>query len=162
MSMLISPERPRLNGQLTWIFYSLHVCFHKGPNGSPTYDKSGFELDYMKVANWMEPKLYNKSAIVRGMNRAVDKAQSEAELMAEIFFEKGEAPENLEYGNGKNYWKDRVSKDLSVPWHKIGVDHFKEWEKKGFKKARKGEYENPSAAEKKRMSRLMSGASLRK
>ena len=110
----------------------------------------------------MEPKPYNKGAMMRGMDRAVDKAQSDAKLMAEIFFEKGEAPETQEYGSGKDYWKDRVSKDLNVPWHKIGVDHFREWEKKGFKKARRGEYENPSAAEKKRMSMLMMGVSLRK
>jgi hypothetical protein len=57
---------------------------------------------------------------------------------------------------------NRVSKDLNVPWHKIEVEHFQEWEKRGFKKARKGEYGNPSVEERKRMLRLMSGASLRK
>jgi hypothetical protein len=57
---------------------------------------------------------------------------------------------------------NRVSKDLNVPWHKIEIEHFHKWEKRGFKKARKGEYENPSVEERKRMLRLMSGASLRK
>jgi hypothetical protein len=147
---------------LTSISCRLHVCFDKGPKGSPTFDKSGFELDWEKVAHWMEPKPYNKAKMIRGMDRAVEKAQSDAKLMAEIFFEKGEVPENPEYGGGKEYWKDRVSKDLNVPWHRVGVEHFNEWEKKGFKKARKGEYENPSEVERKRMLRLMSGASLRK
>jgi hypothetical protein len=54
-----------------------------------------------------------------------------------------------------------VSKDLNVPWHKIEVEHFQEWERRGFKKARRGEYENFSTAEKERMMTLMSGASLR-
>ena len=36
-------------------FHELHVCYAKGPNGSPTYDKAGFELDYEKVAQWMKP-----------------------------------------------------------------------------------------------------------
>jgi hypothetical protein len=49
-----------------------------------------------------------------------------------------------------------------VPWHRVEVEHFKEWEKKGFKKARRGEYENFSEQESKRMTRLMIGASLRK
>ncbi len=54
--------------------HSISDCFHKGPNGSPTYDKSGLELDYEKVANWMKPKPYNKRAIMRGMDRAVEKS----------------------------------------------------------------------------------------
>ncbi|PVH68753.1 hypothetical protein DL98DRAFT_662030 [Cadophora sp. DSE1049] len=144
------------------MFHELYVCFDKGPNGSPTYDKAGFQLDYHKVADWMKPTPYNKSRMVNGMEKAIAKSQAESEQMAEIFFEKGEAPKDARNSQGKDFWKDRVSKDLSVPWHKITVEHFKEWEKKGFKKARRGEYENPSEEERKRMLRLMSGASLRK
>ncbi|KAH6721737.1 hypothetical protein BKA61DRAFT_505885 [Leptodontidium sp. MPI-SDFR-AT-0119] len=143
-------------------FHELYVCFDKGPNGSPTYDKSGFQLDYHKVADWMKPKGYNKSRIVNGMEKAIARAQSESQQMAEIFFEKGEAPADTKNCRGTDYWKDRVSKDLNVPWHKITVEHFKEWERKGFKKARKGEYEDFTEEERKRMLRLMSGASLRK
>lgn len=140
----------------------LHVCYAKGPNGSPTYDKSGFELDYHKVADWMRPKPYNKSAIVKGMNRAVDRAQDEKKQMAEIFYEKGEGPENPEYADGVGMWKDRVSKDLNIPWHKIGVEHFRAWEKKGFKKASKGEYMTVPVEERARLTRFLRGASLRK
>ncbi len=82
--------------------------------------------------------------------------------MAEIFFEKGEAPADAEHSMGVDYWKDRVSKDLNVPWHKIEVKHFEEWEKRGFKKARKGEYETFSKEERERMMRLHSGCLLRK
>jgi len=110
----------------------------------------------------MEPQTYNKGKIMRGMDRAVNKAQKDAKKMAAIFFVKGEAPERPEYCEGTDYWKDRVSKDLNVPWHRIEVEHFEEWQKKGFKKARKGEYETFSEAEENRMMRLMSGASLRK
>ncbi|KAG4414369.1 hypothetical protein IFR04_012506 [Cadophora malorum] len=145
------------------MFHELYVCFDKGPNGSPTYDKSGFQLDYYKVADWMKPTPYNKSKVVKGMERTVARMKTESEQMAEIFFEKGEAPtDTMKLSSGNGYWKDRVSKDLNVPWHKITVEHFKEWEKKGFKKARRGEYENPTEEERKRMLRLMNGASLRK
>ena len=140
----------------------LYVCYDKGPNGSPTYDKSGFQLDYHKVAEWMKPKPYNKNAMIRGMDRAVDQAQREEERMAEIFFEKGEAPADAGMSTAANFWKDRVSKDLNVPWHKIGVPEFEEWEKRGFKKARKGEYEDFSKEDMEREMRLLSGASLRK
>lgn len=101
---------------------------------------------------------------MKSSDRAVEKADSDRRQMAEIFFEKGEAPADEPWRDiwSVHAWKDRVSKDLDVPWHKIEVEHFKEWEKKGFKKASKGEYENTSELERKRMSRLMSGASLRK
>ncbi|KUJ23237.1 uncharacterized protein LY89DRAFT_680024 [Mollisia scopiformis] len=143
-------------------FHELHVCYAKGPNGSPTYDKSGFELDYQKVARWMNPSAYNKTAMVKGMDRAVNRAQNEQEQMAEIFYEKGEAPKGTEYFQAVGMWKDRVSKDLNVPWHKIGVAHFREWEKKGFKRVRKGEYLIVPIEQRERMTRLLSGASLRK
>ena len=110
----------------------------------------------------MKPTAYNKSSMMKGMERSVEKAYADRRRMAEIFFEKGEAPENPEHARGADHWKDRVSKDLNVPWHKIGVEHFEEWEKKGFKKARKGEYENFTEEENKRMLRLLQGASLRK
>lgn len=146
---------------LTVSFCRLYVCFDKGPNGSPTYDKAGFELDYNKVANWMRPKPYNKNSMVRGMEKTIEKRIREEKRMAEIFFEKGEAPIDSSY-RFADYWKDRVSKDLNVPWHKIGVEHFEQWEKSGFKKARKGEYENFSEPEKERMRRLHEGCTLRK
>jgi hypothetical protein len=143
-------------------FHELHVCYAKGPNGSPTYDKSGFQLDYGKVADWMAPKPCNKGAVVRGMDRSIERWKKERKEMAEIFFEKGEAPSDDHFTEGDDYWKDRVSKDLGVPWHKIEVKHFEEWEKRGFPKARREEYENPSKKEWTRMMGLMSGASLRK
>ena len=142
--------------------HRLYVCFKKGPKGSPTYDKSGFQLDYEKVAYWMEPKSYNKASMMRNMDRSIDKRCADEKRMAEIFFEKGEAPANLKYSNNADYWKDRVSKDLGGPWHKIEVEHFEEWEKRGFRKARRGEYETFSKEERDRMVRMMSGASLRK
>lgn len=107
----------------------------------------------------MKPKAYNKKRILRNMDNHLAKAAEDDKRMAEIFFEKGEAPKDY---RGVNFWKDRVSKDLGVPWHKITVGHFEEWEKKGFRKARKGEYENFTEEEKKRELRLMMGASLRK
>ena len=110
----------------------------------------------------MNPKAYNKNAMIKGMDRAVNKVYDERTKMAEIFYEKGEAPEDPEHAQGADMWKDRVSKDLNILWHKIRVEHFQEWEKKGFKKARKGEYATVLVEEKPRMLRLLDGASLRK
>ena len=138
-------------------FHELYVCHHKGPNGSPTYDKQGFQLDYDKVAKWMQPQAYNKSAIMNGMEGSLKKGQSDAEQMRDIFFEKGI---NMPSTDNVDYWKDRVSKDLWVPWHRIGVEHFKEWEKRGFEKAKSDVI--VSEEQRRRMLDLYSGASLRK
>jgi hypothetical protein len=108
----------------------------------------------------MRPKPYNKSAMINGMNKAADKRVQEEIKKAEIFFKKGEAP-NWPYEHA-DHWRDRASKDLNVPWHKIEVEHFEQWEKKGFPKARKGEYETFTKEENERMMRMMEGASLRK
>jgi hypothetical protein len=108
----------------------------------------------------MKPQAYNKSAMVNGMDRRINAEAKKEKRMAEIFFEKGEAPPSP-YEDAWA-WQDRVSKDLNIPWHKIDVADFEEWEKRGFKKARKGEYENFSPEDFDRHMRLMDGASLRK
>lgn len=137
------------------------MCYDKGPKGSPTYDEQGFEMDYHKVADWMKPRAYNKRSMVNGMERTLEKGRQEAERMKEIFFAPGAAPESDE---NSNYWKDRVSKDLNIPWHKIGVKEFEEWERRGFPKAAKGAYDSSNISDKDRarMNAMLSGASLRK
>lgn len=137
------------------------MCYEKGPKGSPTYDAAGFELDYEKVANWMRPKPYNKAAIMRGVDKNLNRKEIETTRMIELFWEPGAISSDEPYYD-TNYWKDRVSKDLGVPWHKVGVAEFEKWDKMGFPKAKKGDYENPSKEERDRMMRMMEGASLRK
>lgn len=111
----------------------------------------------------MSPKPYNKNAMVKGRISAVEKADQEDKEMVEIFWEEGEAPLNPRTCS-TDAIKDRLSKDLYVPWHRIGVQHFEEWEKKGFKKARRGDYdlEPFSKEDRERLMRLLDGASLRK
>lgn len=69
----------------TETFHNLQVCHKKGPNGSPTYDEAGFQLDWHKVDKWMKPQAYNKGRMVRGMNRAIDEAQREEKAIFLIF-----------------------------------------------------------------------------
>lgn len=110
----------------------------------------------------MKPKPYNKSAIMRGMDNRLEKRRQEREEMAKIFFVEGEAPADDGGSISDDVWKERVSQDLNIAWHKIGIQEFKQWEKMGFKKARKGEYAKFDDAGQKRNLRLMSSASLRK
>jgi hypothetical protein len=55
----------------------------------------------------MKPQAYNKSKMVCGMERAVAKAQSEAEQMYELFFEK--PPQDI---NGVSHWLRTMSKTI--------------------------------------------------
>lgn len=140
------------------IFHELYVCFDKGPSGSPTYDKQGFELDYWKVADWMGANLRRKPNFDRMMAH-FDAEKTDERRMAEIFFEEGSAPEDTTY---VDHWRDRVSKDLRVPWHKVWVKEFEEWERRGFPKAKKGEWQHFLEQERKRVMDLHKGVNLRK
>jgi hypothetical protein len=47
-------EETRLNPLES--FHNLYRFYDKGREGSPSYDSAGFQLDYNKVAAWMEPQ----------------------------------------------------------------------------------------------------------
>ncbi|KAI1735418.1 hypothetical protein F4680DRAFT_435185 [Xylaria scruposa] len=149
----------------TATFHDLNVCYKKGPRGSPTYDSAGFQLDYNKVAEWKKPQRYNKSRIVNGMNRSLARGESEQREIFEIFFAEGEGPGSDSYlrFTVKDHVKDQISKDLGVPWHQIGPKHAREWQEKGFEKKKFSEWwREPTEEEKKRIRKMMGGASLRK
>jgi len=154
-------ERSLLDPSAT--FHDLYICHEKGPNGSPTYDSAGFQLDWHKVDRWMKPKPYNKKAMVKGMERAVDKAQEDNRQMHEIFFEDGKPPMGVDDCSYGHYMKDHVSKDLGIPIHQITPTHFRDWERLGFTKAKADLWwHEPNDVEKKRALKMLCGASLRK
>ena len=142
-------------------FHDLHICYKKGPHGSPTYDEAGFQLDYDKVAEWMRPKAYNKKSMVNGMERHLKRVEQERAKMAAIFFVGGEAPGN-KFDTTDKCWSDRVSKDLGVPWHKVNPKTFEDWEKHGFEKQNSEDWKEVTEEERKRMNKMLCGASLRK
>lgn len=134
----------------------MNICIEKGSGGSPTYDKAGFELDYGKVM---------KVRSGRGGRIDFDKDRSDQVRMAEIFFGKEMAPRYTATSPLEcEWWKDKVSRDLNVPFHKTGIADFEEWEKRGFPKAKREDYdrERISVGEKERLTRLMTGSAFRK
>ena len=154
-------EQSRLDPRAA--FHDLHKCLDKGPNGSPTADNAGFQLDYEKVQDWDRPQPYNKRAMIRGMDRAVDKARSEEDQIFDVFFVDGERPDDNTSHLAKDYVKDQISKDLNVPWHQIKPEHAKQWEKQGFKKVVfKDWWKEPTQEERRRFSNMLKGAALRK
>ncbi|KAM6504674.1 hypothetical protein FSOLCH5_015177 [Fusarium solani] len=144
-------------------FHDLRVCHKKGPNGSPTYDSAGFQLDYDKVVKWMKPRGYNKKSIVNSMERHLEKQAKEDEAMINSFFVDGKAPGGRASGQFMDFLTDHVSKDLGVPWHQIDSKRVKEWEKKGFEKINADEWwHEPNDEERKRFMKMLEGGSLHK
>ncbi|RWA11053.1 hypothetical protein EKO27_g4045 [Xylaria grammica] len=144
-------------------FHDLYVCHKRGPYGEPTYDAAGFQLDFGKVAEWKKPTAYNRSRMVKGTLRGVERQNREERELFEIFFVHGDAPDSDHGFNAKNYVKDHISKDLGVPWHQINASHAREWLQKGFQKKKFSEWwREPNNEERKRMAKMMEGASLRK
>ncbi|KAL1382630.1 hypothetical protein HDK64DRAFT_54007 [Phyllosticta capitalensis] len=142
--------------------HAYHLCASRGPDGPPTYDRAGYLLDYEKSLAFTRPTSYNKTSIVNGMDRAVNRSTKEQEQMAKLFFEPGAVPEDAGIRPTEaNHWRDRVSKDLGVPWHEVGVERFQEWDRKGFPKAKKDEYKNFDQEESERMMSLLKGGRYR-
>lgn len=155
----------------TWLdpnehFHPIYVCFAKGPKGSATYDENGFELDYQKVAEWMKPKsvasVRPTPAKIRRQEARFARLKEEQREMTKIFWEPGAAPKEGDWHQYGDLIRDKVSKDLGIPWHKVWLKEFQEWESRGFAKAKKGEFMTMTAGDRKRYLGLLTGASLRK
>lgn len=87
-----------------------------------------------------------RRAAVNAAGRAMERAEQKQKRLMELFFEPGAAPEPDQGGFVdpllEDIWTDRVSKDLVIPYHKVGVSEFEEWERRGFPMAKKGEFCN--------------------
>ncbi|KAI1624352.1 hypothetical protein EDD37DRAFT_650232 [Exophiala viscosa] len=143
-----------------------YVCYDKGPNGSPTYDQSGFQFDYFRVAEWMKPMRVNKNRAqrVRKQERHFKKHADDLDRINALFFLDGQGPSKGENNYVELLIKDKVSKDLGIPFHHIGVAEVEEWARRGFPKQDPRAYvaATMTEEEKKRLLFLLRGASLRK
>ena len=152
--------------------HDLHVCRAKGRDGSPTFDKAGYELDYDKVMNWFKPvsvqSIKPTPAKERRFGAHVASEHDKKQQMLDAFFEEGavpnlkELPDTVNDFNMMSAVKERVKKDTGVPWHKVGPSEVRDWASKGLKKAKRGEYQEFSEEDKRRFIDKLSGASLRK
>ena len=69
--------------------------------------------------------------------------------MLDDFFEDGAAPRR-DAGDFQltTIWalKEKVEKDIGVPWHRIGPAEVRQWREKGFSRAKRGEYREANTA----------------
>lgn len=142
----------------------MYRCFDKGPNGSPTYDNAGFQVDYQKVADSLNPAGCTKRAAVQGMNMAVAGMQSLEEKMISVFFD-DTVEKKKKFPRGGvpiHLVQDTISKDLGIPLCKIGREEVGLWEQKGFKKHKLEDWMTFSEEDKKRYMKMLRGGYFRK
>lgn len=144
-------------------FHDLYVCYDRGPNGPPTYDTAGFRLDYDKVVDWFKPVRYNKSRMIKGMDKALARGRSLDEHTCQAFFDDFEAAKEKIIGTPMrmSLVKDTISKDLGIPYHKIDHAEIDMWEQRGYPKHKVEEFLTYSEEDKKRDLKMMSGGKLR-
>ncbi|MCJ1463387.1 hypothetical protein MMC07_001994 [Pseudocyphellaria aurata] len=128
-----------------------------GPSGSPVYDELGYQLDYHKLTG----NAYSSRSSKPGKPRY----KSEREL------DKEEHRKRKIMGTPKNNvsaltlmaWNERVSRDLMIPFHTVQMEHFEEWQERGFV-AEPGEFEAVNMSEEKRnfITNLACGSAFRK
>jgi hypothetical protein len=130
----------------------------RGPNGPPVYDVQGFELDYAKVLKARRP--ISKSS--RGRPAYMKMLERESAERSEIEKIVGLSDSDFR-ATVRNAVQDRVAKDLGVPWHKVGVEQYREWKRLGFKiDPEEFKTEKISEEEKERLLELSIGSAFRK
>lgn len=130
------------------------VCERKGPLGSPTYDKLGYELDYEYISKLpSRPRPLGERAM-----RRIEEKQKERERKADIL---GIDKEKRKAVTAETGWDDRIARDLGIPYHEVGIEEYEEWQNRGFH-VDPGEFEYLSQEEKDRMHELEVGCALRK
>ncbi|KAL8899382.1 MAG: hypothetical protein Q9207_006227 [Kuettlingeria erythrocarpa] len=131
----------------------IQICLRKGPQGSPTYDEAGYELDFAYILkSTRRPQRLGK----RGMEKLKqDRKQDERkrELMAVT-----ESQARKFYMGAMD---NKVAQDLGIAYHEVGMEEYEEWHKKGFRR-KEGELENLDDEEQERLEKLVTGCALRK
>ncbi|OCL06374.1 hypothetical protein AOQ84DRAFT_321525 [Glonium stellatum] len=131
-------------------------CFRKGPNGSPTYDRLGYELDYHAIAaSRRRPRKRSGKKYDEMLERSQNEEKRKAMIMG--MDQKDVSALSL------MAWNDRISRDLGIPYHKVEMKHFEEWYAKGLR-AQPGEFraKNISPEEQERINNLALGSAFRK
>lgn len=123
----------------------------RGPRGAPVYDEQGFEVDYDKACTHHAAR-YRPS--LGKVEKQMDKWEREEKRMKEIMG----CEEAL-----RGQFKDKVSRDLGIPFHDIEPEDWEEWKRRGFK-LEPGEFESvkDDEEERERLSNLACGSAHRK
>lgn len=132
----------------------------RGPTGAPIYDTQGFELDYAKVLKSRRRPRGARGRSSKAYMKMIEKELAETGEIEQIM---GLPKNGLGSGTVRSAVRDRVAKDLNVPWHKIELLQYRQWKEAGFK-ADPEEFKlmNISEEERERLLELSIGSAFRK
>jgi hypothetical protein len=100
------------------------IVLRGGPNGPPVYDDFGYKLDYEKIAKSMGGSVRHRSNFKK-MEKWMEKKRQEQRIKARIM--------GVDENTGRVcMWDDRVAQDLEIPYHKVEICDYEEWQRRGF------------------------------
>jgi SAP domain len=100
------------------------IVLRGGPNGPPVYDDFGYKLDYEKIAKSMGGSARYRPNFKK-MEKWVEKKRQEQRIKARIM--------GVDENTGRVcMWDDRVAQDLEIPYHKVEICDYEEWQRRGF------------------------------
>jgi len=152
----VTKPKSTLEPKKEWGFWEdLEEVMRRGPHGAPVYDNMGFKLDYKKVAPQFRRRA--RPSLKKRMTM-MEKNQREEERKCEIMGMQKDKVSAMSL----MAWDDRVSRDLGIPYHKVEMEHFEEWHRRGFV-AEPGEFESQNIGEenKERILSLATGSAFR-
>ena len=129
------------------------ICLRKGPQGSPTFDKLGYELDYKAVSGAGRGRRKSRKQREDDLERDTRERKRKDEIM-NISKQTKTTMTNMARD-------DRVARDLGIAYHEVGMEEYEEWYKKGFR-VEPGEFENIPKEEQDRIFDLAVGSAFRK
>ena len=145
------PSKRRKMASLELSQDPVSVCLRKGPDGSPTRDELGYELDYDYIS-----KTRGHARDKRGF-ALFHARQRDGDRKAEIM-----GLDQVSFGaKWEAVGTDRVARDLGLAFHEVELEQYEEWRRRGFHLA-PGEFDDISKEEIDRLARLQSGCAFRK
>ncbi|KAK3316880.1 hypothetical protein B0H66DRAFT_592976 [Apodospora peruviana] len=93
-----------------------------GPFGVPVYDDLGYQLSYEMIMKDRSDMTRNEE-IPAGTQQSVNELQQ----ISAIVGRPGKGSAMLEMA-----WRDRVARDLDIPYHTVGVPEYAEWKRCGY------------------------------
>lgn len=139
----------------SYIKYEM-VC-SGGPNGPPVFDDLGYQLDYYKVTG--SPYGSRSSRLGRSRYKTQNKLMKEQHKKGKIMGTPIDDVSALTLMG----WDERVSRDLGIPYHTVVMEHYEEWQERGFV-AEPGEFDAVNISQDKQnlLLKLATGSAFRK
>lgn len=134
-TQIYEEEHPR--GSEADEFNYIHNWVDKGPKGSSTHDRFGFELDYNKCFQWgkhtYRSDLNPTSGKIKRQEERWVQDEKYLNRIAELMGDKINTSNILHKTFKEEAYKEKVRKDLGQQIYQVSVHTVENWHNKGFR-----------------------------